>query len=236
MAAPFAEQAQSLTTIYEYLLSSLRNRQAMFNTIGQLDRLAPILCQFDPHSVVTTYADDWRALLGEAQSRLQVSVNPDNARSYWVHFAKGALDGAKFLHRFPAADDFRAFVSDFYEKTTTRPALPLVLAQEIHGFGFPLACDFLKEIGFTQYAKPDVHVISLFSELEFSSTSELDVYRAVCEFAETVGETPFAVDKVFWLIGSGNLYLEDRKFRTSRAKFIENVKNEWDRHSTEGAA
>jgi hypothetical protein len=236
MTPPLGGQPQSLITIYEYLLNSLRNRQAMVNTIGPLERLAPVLFYFDPHSVIATFGKDWTALLAAIQKHLKVRVNPENKRSYWVHFAKGALDGAKFLNQFSGADEFQSFVEDFYEKPTTRPALPMLVAQEIHGFGFPLACDFLKEIGYTQYAKPDVHVINLFSELGFASTNDLEVYRAVCKFAEAVGETPFAVDKVFWLLGSGNLYLENRKFPTSRAEFIERVKDEWHGLSKKGAS
>jgi len=38
--------------------------------------------------------------------------------------------------------------------------------------------------------------------------------------AKDVGETPYAVDKALWLIGSGNLYLDEVEFETSRVQFI----------------
>ena len=40
--------------------------------------------------------------------------------------------------------------------------MPLILAAEIEGIGYTLACDFLKELGFIEYGKPDVHVIEIF--------------------------------------------------------------------------
>jgi hypothetical protein len=199
----------------------------MFNTIGSLSRLSSVLCQFDPHAVNRTYGEDWERLLLQIKTSGLGQIDPRNARGYWVHFAKGSLDGARFLSTFPDAQHFAAFVGDFYGKATTRPALPMLLAHEIHGFGFALACDFLKGIGFTQYAKPDVHVIDTFVGLGFARDSPLDVYRAVCRFAEEVGETPYAVDKAFWLIGSGNLHLEGRRFQTNRAIFISSVKASW---------
>ncbi len=41
----------------------------------------------------------------------------------------------------------------------------MLLDAEIFGYGFPLACDFLKEIGYVDYGKPDVHLKNIFCEL-----------------------------------------------------------------------
>src|SRR5947209_4549813 len=78
MADPPAKLRHNLVAIYEGLLSSLRNRQAMLNTIGDLGRLSPILCQFDPHAVVRLYGDDWRGLLEQAINSLLLRTDPDN--------------------------------------------------------------------------------------------------------------------------------------------------------------
>ena len=43
-----------------------------------------------------------------------------------------------------------------------RPALPLLLVQEIDGFGFALACNFLRELGYENFSKPDVHLRKIF--------------------------------------------------------------------------
>jgi hypothetical protein len=154
-------------------------------------------------------------------------MDKTNPHSYWVIFSKGAMSGAKYLDRFDALEDFLQYVQDFDEKLTTRPALPFLMGHEIFGYGFSLACDFLKELGFSNYAKPDTHLIDIFSGLDVSSKAALDVFRAVSLLADEVEETPYAVDKAFWLIGSGNLYLNNAKFRTSKKEFIEEVRNEW---------
>lgn len=129
----------------------------------------------------------------------------DNSRNYWTLFYKGSLSVARYLNQFDTFGDFLTFVNDFDAKASTRPALPLLLEKEIFGFGFALACNFLMEIGFANFCKPDVHLLDIFSGLGLAERSELNVFRIVSLMAEENGQTPFAVDKVFWLIGSGNL-------------------------------
>jgi len=51
----------------------------------------------------------------------------------------------------------------------------MLLAYEIYGYGFPLACDFLKELGYNQYGKSDVHINEIFSSLNlFPNKNVLD--------------------------------------------------------------
>ena len=83
----------------------------------------------------------------------------------------------------------------------------MLLSYEIHGFGFPLACDFLKEIGYTGFGKPDTHLKKIFGKLHLSrSSKDYDVFRAILRIAAHAGKTPYEVDKIFWLVGSGNFY------------------------------
>lgn len=156
-------------------------------------------------------------------------MNKTNPHSYWVIFSRGSISGAEYLARFDILEDFLKYVKDFDERPTTRPALPFLMEREIFGYGFSLACDFLKELGFSNYAKPDTHLIDILSGLGVSSKLPLDVFRAVSLIAQEVGETPYAVDKAFWLIGSGKLYRCNVKFKTSKSEFIEEVKKEWQR-------
>ncbi len=98
---------------------------------------------------------------------------------------------------------------DFFdEEERARPALPMLLAQEIEGFGFVLACDFFKGLGYENFSKPDVHVKDIFWAIGLSpwGTSDYEVFKAVARVARNVNVTPYNVDKLFWLIGSGNFY------------------------------
>lgn len=112
------------------------------------------------------------------------------------------------MFRFSSAEDFYGWVDFFDEDDRARPALPLLLAQEIEGFGFALACDFLKELGYENFSKPHVHVKEIFWAIKLSpsGTSDYEVFRAVARVARNVGVTPYNVDKLFWPIGSGYFY------------------------------
>ena len=112
----------------------------------------------------------------------------------------------------------------FYLNEYTRVALPLLLSREIDGMGFALACDFLKENGYPKFVKPDVHIKKIFQGLGLSdSDDDYEVFKDVIRFSELVNELPYKVDKLFWLVGSGNLYLSGIKIPTNRDYFIEKI-------------
>lgn len=219
----------SFSEVYLRLLQSLSNRQGMPNTIGSIESLSAVFCEFNHLQILKRYSDNWEGLFETIQREVQPESRMDktNPHSYWVIFSKGSISGAEYLARFDALEDFLQYVKDFDERPTTRPALPFLMGHEIFGYGFSLTCDFLKELGFSNYAKPDTHLIDIFSGLGVSSKSPLDVFKAVSLMAHEVGETPYAVDKAFWLIGSGKLYLNNVTFRTNKSEFIEEAKNEW---------
>ncbi len=220
---------QCFPQVYESLLESISNRRNMPKSIGPVQRLRHALIDFDFNRVLTQYQENWRHLFEAVRTTVRPSskMDPENRHNYWVIFCKGAISAAEYLQQFDSLHDFLTLVRDFDSKPTTRPALPLLLATEIFGLGFALACDFLKELGFSTYSKPDVHLLEIFSALGIAQHSELAVFRAISLMAADVGETPYAVDKAFWLIGSGRLYMDKVAFQTSRQEFIQRVLSRW---------
>lgn len=215
----------SLVDVYTRLLWSLSNRQAMANSIGDVWKLDDVLMGFKPEKVLGRYTH-W----GELFDQVEAAVHPpgrmvkSNPRNFWVQFCKGTLDGAKFLAAFGTLERFKEFVDGFYLNDDLKQELPHVVARRIHGLGFALACDFLKELGYTDYAKPDVHLKAIMMGVGFGDGSDQDTFRAVISVARDVGETPYAVDKALWLIGSGFLYNDGDMFKTNRAEFIKRAR------------
>jgi hypothetical protein len=76
--------------------------------------------------------------------------------------------------------------------------------------------------------KPDTHITDIFRDLSLSDGTPLDVFHAVAKMAADVGETPYAVDKVFWLIGSGRLYNHGRTFDTDKFEFVKATLARWE--------
>ena len=211
-----------LSEIYIRLLKSMSNRQGMPKAIGDVRRLSSVLSGFSPAEVHKRYGLDWETLFDEIkrkikpQSRMKKSV-PQN---YWVVFSKGALDSAAFLSKFNSGEHFAETVSQFAKSELLAAAFPKLLEFEIHGLGFALACDFLKESGWPEYAKPDVHTKKILSGVGLADGTDYGTFKAILLIAKHVGESPYTVDKYIWLAGSGNLYHRHEKFKTSREEFL----------------
>ena len=221
------------------LIKSLANTGRMSNVIG-FDRkekeIKPILFGYDPNKILTAYKDA-DELLKVFKNKFNL-LDTQNRRNSWRKFSRGIISGSVFLASFKNKDDFDNFVKNFSYNKYTKAALPMLLSKEIHGFGFALSCDFLKEIDYRDYPKPDVMLIDIFYGLGLSKSKEdYEVYKSIIEMVEVVKKDDhtvdaYTVDKIFWLIGSGKLELKgnnkDKIFgKDNRKKFIESTKIKW---------
>ena len=94
-------------------------------------------------------------------------------------------------------------------------ALPILMAEEIYGLGFPLCCDMLKQIGITDFVKPDIHVKSIVYGCGLvKKYDDYEIFKAVVRMARLCDEKPVIVDFVLWSIG----------FERQRTNFIEQMK------------
>jgi hypothetical protein len=205
---------QSLPLIYKGLLITGQNTnmmpQVIGKSIGGIDSLEPLLCGFEPRKVVEKYEGDWELVLDDIISKLNPRGKVRKGKGgLWTRYCKTITSGAAFLSQFDDAVDFYKWVDFFDNDKRARPALPMLLSYEIDGLGFPLACDFLKEMGYLNFGKPDVHIKIIFVELSLCwSNEDYKVFKAICRVAKNVGVTPYNVDKLFWLVASGNFYLD----------------------------
>jgi hypothetical protein len=227
--SPDGQEPKTLAAIYERLLRSAQSAQSMPNVIGSsiggIERLSPILFGFDPAAVAMRYPrneegcwhlfDDIKEALAP---RGKLNYNP---RSLWRRFCGTIVSGASFLAEFPDAQSFYAWVEPFDRDEDGRVQIAGEIARQVDGVGFALASDFLREIGFTNFSKPDVHIKEIFSQLGLSQSKEdVEVFKAVGRVARNVGVTPHEVDHLFWLVGSGDLNFAGRRIANSRAAFI----------------
>ena len=177
--------------------------------IGGVDKLGTVLCDFQPSEVLAKFTTSWEQVLDEIEGRLKPTGKiRRTSRSIWPHYCQTILSAAQFMVQFPTVDDFYQWVDFFDHDDRARAALPLLLDREIDGFGFALACDFLKELGYINFAKPDVHLRDIFVGLKLCSekADDYEVFKAVVRVAKNAGVTPYNADKLFWLVGSGYFY------------------------------
>ena len=233
------KKPKDLKTIYKRLCVSAQNKQmgpqVIGNSIGGIDNLKKVLSDFDPHKVAANYEKaDVEPLLKDIKKKLNPSGKfRTTSKSLWTLFAKSVIDSAHFLKSFDTAESFYEWANFFANDTRAKPALPLMISIEINGIGFPLACDFLKELGFTEYGKPDVHVKDIFKALNIINNKENNTtkqnyatLKAIDRIAKSNNVTPYAVDKVFWLIGSGNFYITEKNIGRQKQNFIDKLKKQ----------
>jgi thermostable 8-oxoguanine DNA glycosylase len=144
-----------------------------------------------------------------------------NKKSHWVNYSKTILSAASFVSQFRGPKAFNDFVESFYRDAHARIALPLLIKEEIHGFGLALACDFLKENGYEGFVKPDVHLIEICRGVGVTTaSSDFGVYKDVIAYCELHGLVPYEFDKLIWLVGSGKFYKSALVVPTSKRDFI----------------
>lgn len=199
----------------------------MRNSIGKIDELGALLFDFDPRTINVEYGRDWRQLfrdIQESEFKPPTHMNINRGRSYWVIFTRGIVSGADFLSGFGDAQGFHRVVEHFYDNEHSRISLPLYMEKEVFGMGFATACSFLMENGYPNYVKPDTHLKDIFQGLGISKSREdYTVFKDVINYSRIINETPYTVDKLFWLVGSGRFHQSKIKIKTNKNRFIENT-------------
>ena len=203
--------------LYRSILESAQDAHMKSGVIGGsidgIDKLAPILDGFNPKGVLSKYGDNWEEVLDQIVEQLKprgkIRKTP---RSIWPRYCQTILSAAEFIDQFASVDDFFSWVDFFDRDDRSRASLPMLLDHEIKGFGFALSCDFLKELGYINFPKPDVHLRDIFTALELCPEGEDDyqLFKAIIRVAKHSNVSPYNADKVFWLIGSGNFYKDHK--------------------------
>lgn len=197
----------TLSAIYHRLLVSCQNR-AMMPTLIKFDAnrkiFARLLEDFNPAKVLEKYksADDLFGVFDKT-----FDINKDHNK-LWKLFAQSVMDSAIFMAKFKNVEDFKKTIDDIAAHSSAIMAIPNFICEKIRGLGPVLACDFIKEIGYVEYAKPDVHieyiVINYF--YDGKKVSPKEILNKVQEIARDAGVSTFEVDKILWLIASGKYY------------------------------
>jgi hypothetical protein len=234
------EPATNLNHVYKRLLNSAKNRNQMTgvinNIIGDIEALKNVLGEFDPHRVSDRYlsSSKWEELSNNVIQELKIKSKPNaSIRSLWPKFCQAAISGARFLSGFKDYREFSSWLSTFNKNETTRASLALLISCEIDGFGFALSCDFIMELGqcnlSENFGKPDVHLKKIFNELKLCEyrngwRADYEVFKAIQRIARNNNQTPYKVDRLFWLIGSGKFHRDELRIRGHEDEFIKYVR------------
>ena len=232
------KKAKSLEEIFHRLIGSLQNRNMMPSVIQYWNKdRGPIIRDFVTERYLkksdVPYPTDENALIlyTDIKQKLQkekitIKEKDDKPSKLWLVWCKGILSAARFLNQFADISELHACFAQLCDDHRTRSVLPAMLAMEIDGMQFTLACDFLKECGY-DYPKPDVHITDVFEEI-CGTRDTYPIYKKVIEYAEAIRKsvadpdmTAYKLDKMIWLICSGNFYMEGQKLSDGGHEGIE---------------
>ena len=194
---------ETITDLYRRLIFGAQNYQRMPNVIQFNNReksIARILHNYDLDYISSCNEE---SLFEEFRTEFGFKT-PFSKNNLWYKWTCAAIDSARFMKRFNSVEEFDKLVKDYSADIDRKIELPRYIASQIRGIGFALACDYLKEIGYLDYTKSDVHLKDVFETLGLSSRDDIELFRAVTQMAEDNNISPYKVDKVFWLICSGN--------------------------------
>ncbi len=239
-------QARALTIdgIYEKMLLSATNVGRNINTVkkhlghawgnsAQKEewlRTKSKVSAFNPQKIIEIYGDNPANWI-----EIWQTIKPDAAlppRTV-MRFCQTVISAASFMAQFQSAADFYDWIEFFDQDARARAALPMLIENEVVGYGFALACDFVKDLGYANFPKPDLHLEDICKGLGLCSqqSNMYQVYKTIIRAAGNAEVTPYTFDRVFYLIGSGNLFNHTElgtnlETMVNRKKiFIERVRN-----------
>jgi hypothetical protein len=235
----------TLNQIYKSILISAENVQMSPNVIGKsisgkkgnIKPLKTLLFNFNPHKTFEEYK-------GYSPEELFEIIKPKLIKIpekviLWERYCKTIISAATFLNQFKNHQKFYEFIDAYNDDNKMRPFLPMYLSFEIDGLGYALSCDFLKEMGYINFGKPGTHIKDIFIELRFltnisknSLKADYFSFKLIERIAKNNKTTPYAVDKLIWLICSGNFYLAEIEIGSKKKEFIKFMKQNFNQYIT----
>ena len=215
----------------ERLASSLQNSGMMHNSIRfneseeRYEHIKNILCNFDCNETLSKY-DTWQklydALTQKGALDNGIQKDKEEKRTNWGKYAKGIYCGMEFLANENGKEKIDTLCKEPVNTEELNQKIKELkdIERRIHGLGFALTCDWLKECGCIWLAKPDVHIKIVCSAIDGKSETEMmsdvDIIKFMFNLSNSIKEkypdvTAYKLDKIIWLICTSNFYLQKDK-------------------------
>lgn len=217
-----------------HLCSSLQNSGMMTNTILFRGINNPIIkevmCNYDSTLSFKKYKG-WQDIYNTFLSKgILDKGSRKNKETNWEKYCKGLYGGLQFLGE--GGDSLIKELSS--SKELNRDNLKRIknISKRIHGLGFALTCDWLKECGCTWLAKPDTHLNDVIKALRNTGpVTDEEVLGEVFFWANEIklcgidpDITTYKLDRVIWLLCTGNFFLDKKS--SGKDALIKKIKEE----------
>lgn len=176
------------------------------------------MCGYDIKTAAAKYAD-WTAIYNAIISTgISDKGTREKKETNWEKYCRGLYDGLQFLTTGNGEKIIQQLVSTTV-LTNTEIGIINNISNNIHGLGFALTCDWLKECGCVWLAKPDVHINGVIMHQNgVDKIKDKDVLLEMFSWAEVVknsgtdlSATAYKLDKIIWLLCTGEFYLDGKR-------------------------
>lgn len=200
---------KSMESVFKQFIFAAQNSSRRANIIKAGDEgkneeeIKRILHEYDVKRVAALNESDLLEQFREA-----FTSEEGNFPEYtWRIWTCAVIDSARFLSTFDGgAKSFYSAIDDLQKHDLNSLGVIEFVASNIRNMGFALVCDAIKELGYDCYPKPDQHIKDVCSEIGLCGKGNYKVFKTIRDIAESCGETPYKVDKMIWLICTGDFY------------------------------
>lgn len=207
------------------LASSIQNSGMMHNSIKfngeNFEHIRTKLYNFDVEESLKNYSS-YNELYNAFTNFGTMDKGMKNTKeTNWERYSKGIFDGLVFLGRENGKEKIEELIKLGEGKEFSKKFIDVIeeIQSRIHGLGFALTCDWLKECGCTWLAKPDIHINEVYKSIvNKEKFKDYDVMKFMFNWAEILKNekvdekiSAYKLDKIIWLNCTGNFYLNDTK-------------------------
>lgn len=230
---PEFNKPNDIKIIFRRLCESAQNQTMAPNVVSKsingFENLSHVLYNFNPNEIVKNYRLNDNLLLFE---KIKETLKPrgklrESENCVWPKFCRSVIEGAYYLSSFNSAQNFYSSIDSYIKDRRIKNLIPISLAFEIKGLGIALICDFLKEIGYKEYGKPDVHLKEILSAAGYLDSklikTEEGSYKTLIildKMSDDLKLSQYEIDKTIWLVGSGNYYNSNIKTNNRKNELI----------------
>ncbi len=210
----------NIRDIFYQFCGNLQDYNMMPSVIGFLrsDRtnmFKDIFYDYDYKKVIEVYNAD---SLFEKFCDVFPVKNRDSKNNLWRRYAKSVIDAGYYLDKYKTADAFNQHI----EKYAGNFDIVYDMSKNISGMGFALACNMVKDLGFTDYAKPDTHTKDVIEAMGYAS-DDITVIKAIQDIAVANGDTAFNFDRMIWLVCSGYYFNDNIRIGSHKKELISRI-------------
>lgn len=236
----------SISSVFLQMAAHATNTPRMANIIKfeqNLEFLKEKLCDFNPvefHEKYPDYKDEncimevVDALRYNNTTKTGIKWNTDksqNKDTMMKRFSKILIKSAEYLSHFSNREDVIIDLLNNYKDSNLRALIEYFMKET--SYGKTLACDCLKELDkrFSFICKPDIHIMdtldALYGKIAKNIYDYIEEMQYLVEQINTVNSkeqiTIYQLDKMIWLVCSGNFYLD--KLKNAKKIYIDKIQN-----------